>query len=269
MADLLDSGARRDFGTGAVRDVAEGKGRCDLLPLRQVANLINCINSPDAVLQQIDFYVRNHEHIECLYNAINAFRDYHTGADICTTMLEVAKQYEDGARKYNDRNWEKGIPVHVFIDSGVRHYLKFLRGDKDEPHDRAFIWNMLGAIWTHENRPDLIDLPFANSHTPTDIKTSTEELTEEVKEEMLKPVGENPYVPEDWKQRVDKLKGKYEGLSNSILKECVCTHFIDCGDGCPLYVKYQTYKCENIWIANHPEEFRKIAIEYLEGLEGK
>lgn len=29
---LKDSGDRREFGTGAVRDMAEGKGRCDLLP---------------------------------------------------------------------------------------------------------------------------------------------------------------------------------------------------------------------------------------------
>ena len=61
----------------------------------------------------------------------------------------------------------------------------------------------------------------------------------------------------------------YEGLSNSILKECVCARFIDCGDGCPLYVKYQTYKCENIWIANHPEELRKIAIDWLEEQDNK
>lgn len=33
MAELKDTGNRRDFGTGAVRDMAEGKGRCDLLPL--------------------------------------------------------------------------------------------------------------------------------------------------------------------------------------------------------------------------------------------
>ena len=37
---ILDSGARRDFGTGAVRDVAEGKGRCDLMPLDVVGTLI-------------------------------------------------------------------------------------------------------------------------------------------------------------------------------------------------------------------------------------
>ena len=30
---ILDSGNRRQFETGAVRDIQEGKGRCDLLPL--------------------------------------------------------------------------------------------------------------------------------------------------------------------------------------------------------------------------------------------
>lgn len=29
---IKDSGARHEFDTGAVRDMPEGKGRCDLLP---------------------------------------------------------------------------------------------------------------------------------------------------------------------------------------------------------------------------------------------
>ena len=33
MSAILDSGNRRTFQTGAVRDIQEGKGRCDLLPL--------------------------------------------------------------------------------------------------------------------------------------------------------------------------------------------------------------------------------------------
>ena len=40
MAELKDSGARREFASGAVRDIAEGKGRCDLLPLGVVARLL-------------------------------------------------------------------------------------------------------------------------------------------------------------------------------------------------------------------------------------
>ena len=153
MAELLDSGKRRDFGTGSVRDVAEGKGRCDLLPLGVIANLLT-----DGVLDWINEYVIKGNYISLWY-AIERFCQRQRW-DIYTALLEAAKQYEDGARKYGDRNWEKGQPLHVFIDSGVRHYLKALRGDMDEPHDRAFVWNMLGAIWTHENRPELIDLPF-------------------------------------------------------------------------------------------------------------
>lgn len=154
MADLLDSGARREFETGAVRDIAEGKGRCDLLPLKAVADRLG-----DKTFLYVEDYIRQGD-VCSLWFAIDEFA-HRYGAGIYSTLLEVSKQYEDGARKYADRNWERGMPVHCFIDSGVRHYLKFLRGDTDEPHDRAFIWNMLGAIWMHQNHPELIDLPFA------------------------------------------------------------------------------------------------------------
>lgn len=153
---IKDSGARREFSTGAVRDIAEGKGRCDLLPLKVVGDVLD-----RDVLRHIDDYVRN-GNIKRLNSAIRLFISDHTEwTDIYTVILEVSKQYEQGCQKYGDRNWEKGIPVHCYIDSGVRHYLKYIRGDRDEPHDRAFVWNMLGAIWTHENKPELIDLPFA------------------------------------------------------------------------------------------------------------
>ena len=75
-------------------------------------------------------------------------------------FLDVAKQYEGGAKKYGDRKLGKGQPLHVYIDSGVRHYLNFKAGSTDEPHLRAFVSNILGAIWTHKNKPEMIDLPF-------------------------------------------------------------------------------------------------------------
>ena len=63
-------------------------------------------------------------------------------------LLEVSKHMEDGAKKYGERNWEKGLPVDCYIDSAVRHYLKWRRVDWDEPHDRAFCWNVMCCIWT-------------------------------------------------------------------------------------------------------------------------
>lgn len=156
--DLKDSGTRREFSTSAVRDCADGKGRCDLLPLGIIARVFFETDEADPILTTIDRYIRDGDP----YYIASAIRWFASklAMDYSTMCLEVAKHYEDGARKYSERNWEKGIPLHCYIDSGVRHYLKWLRGDTDEPHDRAFVWNMLGAIWTHVNRPEMIDLPF-------------------------------------------------------------------------------------------------------------
>ncbi|MDF2902850.1 MAG: hypothetical protein K0S25_488 [Bacillus sp. (in: firmicutes)] len=153
---ILDSGARRDFGTGAVRDVAEGKGRCDLMPLDVVGTLIE---SP--IIESIDEYVRKGK-IGSLLDAILLFIACEF-PDRFTAMIELSKHYEDGCKKYGDRNWEKGIPLHCYIDSATRHLLKYYRGDKDENHHLAFIWNLSCAIWTHNHKPELIDLPFKDT----------------------------------------------------------------------------------------------------------
>ena len=71
--------------------------------------------------------------------------------DANTALLEVSKHFEEGAEKYGEYNWQKGIPESSYIDSAVRHYLKWLRGDDDERHDRAFVWNIMCLIWTHEH----------------------------------------------------------------------------------------------------------------------
>ena len=88
--------------------------------------------------------------------ALNVFVDQHVWS-LHTMILEVAKQFEEGAKKYGDNNWQKGIPVRCYIDSAIRHYLKWLRCDQDEPHDRAFCWNIVCAIWTCQNKPELND----------------------------------------------------------------------------------------------------------------
>ena len=150
---IKDSGTRREFDTGAVRDIQEGKGRCDLLPLDVVAEIMTDSFS----LFWIDRFMKDGD-TRHLYNALDLFR-LAMGCDMPTLMLEVAKHYEEGAKKYGEYNWQKGIPTHCYIDSAVRHYLKWLRGDTDEDHSRAFVWNIISCIWTCNNKPDLNDYP--------------------------------------------------------------------------------------------------------------
>lgn len=142
QAMIKDSGNRREYATGAVRDMAEGKGRCDLLPL-DVADMM--MGSP-GVLRLISEFQRS-DNGGCLMRALREFCEQR-GWDAPTMLLEVSKHMEEGAKKYGERNWENGLPVDCYIDSAVRHYLKWRRGDSDEPHDRAFCWNVMCCIWT-------------------------------------------------------------------------------------------------------------------------
>lgn len=156
---IKDSGERREFDTGAVRDIQEGKGRCDLLPLREVAYILD-----DTTLMCIGHFMETKDPL-WLKRVLQRFGiEWYENA-YYTMMLEVSKHYEEGCQKYGERNWEKGIPLHCYIDSGVRHYLKHLRGDTDEHHDRAFVWNMLGALWTINHKPELIDIGVSNGKT--------------------------------------------------------------------------------------------------------
>lgn len=155
IKQLQDSGQRRVFDTGAVRDIQAQKGRCDLLPLDVLA--FDPIHGKDEVLEHILAFI--HERDErALYVALEKFcnlREW-TWHDM---MLEVAIHMAAGAEKYGERNWEKGIELHSYVDSGIRHYLKWRRGDEDEPHDRAFCWNVICCISTFRNQPEMDDLP--------------------------------------------------------------------------------------------------------------
>lgn len=66
-------------------------------------------------------------------------------------ILELSKHFEKGAEKYEVDNWKKGIPEDRYIDSAIRHYLKYIDGQNDEDHFVAFIWNITCLIWTIEN----------------------------------------------------------------------------------------------------------------------
>lgn len=148
MGTILDSGSRTEYASGAVRDIQEGKGRCDLMPLGVVAIIID---SP--VIAAIEAF-KFTGYVEHLYDCL---KYYTMRISPHLMLLEVAKHFEEGAKKYGENNWQKGIPIHSYIDSAIRHYLKHEAGITDEPHDRAFVWNIMCAIWTKENKPELDD----------------------------------------------------------------------------------------------------------------
>lgn len=164
---ISDSGERTEFEvdgvkTGAVRDMHAGKGRFDLTPMLEMCELIGFGSEgrEDPLLYLWNFANSakgGAVHAPVLYQAIWCFlreREW----DVSTAMLEMAVHFEQGAEKYGPNNWTKGISASSYLDSAVRHYLKWMRGDDDERHDRAFLWNALCLLWTLRNRPECNNL---------------------------------------------------------------------------------------------------------------
>ena len=147
---ILDSGNRREFEGGAVRDIDDTKGNTTLLPLDEVAEFMDC-----GELYHIRNFKENAD-IDELYEAIRVFNINHGWSD-AESMLELSRHFAEGMKKYGKDNWKKGIPISSYMDSGIRHYLKVKAGWTDENHDRAFVWNMMCAIWTMNNKPELDD----------------------------------------------------------------------------------------------------------------
>lgn len=69
-----------------------------------------------------------------------------------------ARYLELGAKKYGDRNWERGQPLSRYLDSACRHLSKYMMGHRDEPHLLAVRWNVAAYLWTL-NRIKNGDLP--------------------------------------------------------------------------------------------------------------
>lgn len=197
---LKDTGNRTNLsGTGAERDINPENGRCDLLPasaINQYMSNTGLITRPQDskrpslvtafhyIMQFMDWGDKQflNEALTCI-QTYHWYKDktYSEGSPIkqdlifAKAMMDLSVHYKNGALKYAERNWERGLPIHSFIDSAIRHLCKEMLGWDDEPHDIAVMWNLYGALWTLQHYPHLNDLPNYSDYR--------KEYSNEVKEE--------------------------------------------------------------------------------------
>lgn len=88
-------------------------------------------------------------------------------------LRRLALHYEAGAKKYSERNWEKGMPFSRYIDSAKRHIDKFIMGMDDEDHLAAAVWNLFSIMHHQElGQTELDDMPHYNDHVTKNIHNS-------------------------------------------------------------------------------------------------
>lgn len=85
-------------------------------------------------------------------------------------LRRLAIHYQNGAAKYADRNWEKGMAVSRFLDSAKRHLESYHMGDTSEDHLAAAAWNIFCIMHFEEVLPSV---PNAQTLTIFDLPTYT------------------------------------------------------------------------------------------------
>ena len=88
-------------------------------------------------------------------------------------LRRLAETCAEGARKYGDSNWERGIPASQMLNHALRHIYLWLEGDMQEDHLAHAAWNILGVCHFEETLPEMIDVPCRNSQLEGDHARET------------------------------------------------------------------------------------------------
>ena len=168
---VKDSGERRNFDTGAKRDVDYNKPRFDLIPTTVLQKIIQCrdqfkqpisdridddikaeiwnlglawsITIDDDFLLRLIWLVLD---IICLQekdNLLSSNPKWYGGFHRISpkTYLRLANHYGKGAQKYDAWNWSKGMPLSVFYASLMRHIFAIVQDETEEDHLSAIFFN--------------------------------------------------------------------------------------------------------------------------------
>lgn len=179
----IGNGELRRFSTGAVRSKDADAYRFDLItPIGMKAWIQEQLHNCESALDHLDESnptqavlfrneQRNDHLLECLYRVFTflsgdtdpisliaafCYLDDAARIDGEPLIFGVAKAYQEGASRYGNWNWERGMPADSILNHAVRHIFLAIRGDTDEDHCGHAGWGLLAAyhslkLWPHLN----------------------------------------------------------------------------------------------------------------------
>lgn len=144
-------------------------------------------------------------------------------------LYAYGRAFAEGAKKYGENNWLKGLPFSSLVNHAMHHILKFVEGDASEDHLGHCLWNIGALIHFSKHMPELNDLPLRRRSA--DSSASMQELTPGV----------------DFTPQVTPSAQQWE--------------VIDDVDGVMSRVRWSqpNVKGEYLWAAHYPRDLRHLA----------
>jgi hypothetical protein len=134
-------------------------------------------------------------------------------------LRRLAETCAEGARKYGENNWARGIPSSNVINHALAHIANYLDGDRTEDHLAHAAWGLFVAMHNEERRPDVHFPP--PPATPEEIR---EVLKEYRKFRASDAGGQRPAVePRAGHQGPDGRRESPLDAAMAVLKDVVRT----------------------------------------------
>lgn len=73
-------------------------------------------------------------------------------------LRRLAETYGEGALKYGDNKWKKGMPYSTTINHVLAHIFQLLSGDKSEDHAAHAAWGLFAIMHFDATKPKMNDL---------------------------------------------------------------------------------------------------------------
>jgi hypothetical protein len=73
-------------------------------------------------------------------------------------LRRLAETCAEGAEKYGDHNWLKGVPSSNLLNHTLAHIASYLDGDRSEDHLAHAAWGLFASMHNEERRPDVHDV---------------------------------------------------------------------------------------------------------------
>jgi len=135
---------RETFESGAVMDTTDY--RYDLMSMPVTLELLKHIDESFAAQELTRFLLRyNNDNPNMLRLTIEALAET-LNVKLPDLAHFYAQALHEGAGKYGERNWEKGIPESNLLNHALHHLFKLVSGDQSENHRSHLVWNVLTLI---------------------------------------------------------------------------------------------------------------------------
>ncbi|MCL2622936.1 MAG: DUF5664 domain-containing protein [Planctomycetaceae bacterium] len=142
---------RETFASGAVRD--ELPVRYDLCSPIVIRKIIYEHDFNNPLLDSLVSQEANILHRLIEFVKFYCHKQYSSEAALYI-LESYARTMHEGAAKYGERSWEKGIPENNLRNHAINHLVKLIGGDTSEPHLDHLIWNVLTIIHFREKEKE-------------------------------------------------------------------------------------------------------------------